>query len=54
MWVAVALVGPGCWRAVKPEAGGDRTVEAGVPVGFGSEARDAPEVRWDFGDGSPP
>ncbi|REG36281.1 PKD domain-containing protein [Archangium gephyra] len=52
--VAVALVGPGCRRAVKPEAGGDRTVEAGVPVGFGSEARDAPEVRWDFGDGSPP
>ncbi|AKJ05600.1 putative lipoprotein [Archangium gephyra] len=39
---------------MKPEAGGDRTVEAGVPVGFGSEARDAPEVRWDFGDGSPP
>ncbi|PTL77520.1 PKD domain-containing protein [Vitiosangium sp. GDMCC 1.1324] len=51
--VAVALVGPGC-RMVKPEAGGDRTVEAGVPVGFGSEARDAPVVRWDFGDGSPP
>lgn len=52
--VAVALTGPGCRRAVKPEAGGERTVEAGVPVGFGSEARDAPEVRWDFGDGSPP
>ena len=52
--VAVALVGPGCRRAVKPEAGGDRTVEAGVPVGFGSEARGAPEVTWDFGDGSPP
>jgi hypothetical protein len=52
--VAVALVGPGCRRAVKPEAGGDRTVEAGVPVGFGSEARGAPEVSWDFGDGSPP
>ncbi len=52
--VAVALVGPGCHRAVKPEVGGDRTVEAGVPVGFGSEARDAPEVTWDFGDGTPP
>ncbi|MFY0569324.1 PKD domain-containing protein [Archangium lansingense] len=54
LMVAVALVGPGCRRAVKPEAGGDRTVEAGVPVGFGSEAKDAPEVTWDFGDGSPP
>ncbi|KFA92362.1 PKD domain-containing protein [Archangium violaceum] len=52
--VAVALVGPGCRRAVKPEVGGARTVEAGVPVGFGSEARGAPEVTWDFGDGSPP
>ena len=52
--VAVALVGPGCRRVVKPEAGGDRTVEAGVPVGFGSEARDAPEVKWDFGDNTPP
>jgi hypothetical protein len=39
---------------VKPEAGEDRTVEAGVPVGFGSEAQDAPVVTWDFGDGSPP
>jgi hypothetical protein len=39
---------------VKPEVGGDRTVEAGVPVGFGSEARNAPEVTWDFGDGTPP
>ncbi|WNG35357.1 PKD domain-containing protein [Archangium violaceum] len=52
--VAVALVGPGCRRAVKPEAGEDRTVEAGVPEGFGSEAKGAPEVRWDFGDGTPP
>ncbi|MFL5355230.1 PKD domain-containing protein [Archangium sp.] len=52
--VAVALVGPGCHRAVKPELGGERTVEAGVPVDFGSEAKDAPVVRWDFGDGSPP
>jgi hypothetical protein len=52
--VAAALVGPGCRRAVKPDAGEARTVEAGVPVGFGSEAPDAPVVRWDFGDGSPP
>jgi hypothetical protein len=51
--VAVALVGSGCHRAVKPEVGGERTVEAGVPVGFGSEAKDAPAVTWDFGDGTP-
>jgi PKD domain len=52
--VAVALVGSGCRRAVRAEAGEDRTVEAGVPVGFGSEAQDAPVVTWDFGDGTPP
>lgn len=52
--VAVTLVASGCHRAVKPEMGGERTVEAGVPVDFGSEAKDAPVVRWDFGDGSPP
>ncbi|WP_239470555.1 PKD domain-containing protein [Archangium violaceum] len=52
--VATALVGSGCHRAARPEAGGERTVEAGVPVGFGSEAPDAPVVTWDFGDGSPP
>ncbi|EPX58639.1 hypothetical protein D187_003837 [Cystobacter fuscus DSM 2262] len=51
--VAVVLSAPGCHRAVKPEAGGDRTVEAGVPVDFGAEGRDAPVVSWDFGDGSP-
>jgi hypothetical protein len=51
--VTVALVGGGCRRAVRPEAGGDRTVETGVPVGFGAEAPDAPVVTWDFGDGSP-
>ncbi|MGZ3458616.1 MAG: PKD domain-containing protein, partial [Archangium sp.] len=50
----MALLGPGCHRAVKPEVGGARTVEAGVPVGFGSEAKDAPVVTWDFGDGTPP
>lgn len=52
--VVAALVGPGCRRAVRPEVGEARTVEAGVPVGFGSEARDAPVVTWDFGDGTPP
>lgn len=52
--VAVALVGPGCRRAVRAEAGEDRTVEAGVPVDFGSEVPDAPVVTWDFGDGTPP
>lgn len=51
--VAMALTGPGCRGVVKPEAGGNRTVEAGVPVDFGSEGRDAPVVSWDFGDGSP-
>ena len=54
LWMAVALTGPGCRRMVKPEPGGDRTVEAGVPVAFGSEAADAAEVLWDFGDGTPP
>ncbi|WP_257458740.1 PKD domain-containing protein [Archangium lipolyticum] len=52
--VAAALVGSGCHRAARPEAGGARTVEAGVPESFGSEAPDAPVVTWDFGDGSPP
>src|ERR1044071_8785588 len=52
--VVVALVGTGCHRVARPEAGGDRTVEAGGPGGFGSEAPDAAVVTWDFGDGSPP
>ncbi|HSP80542.1 MAG TPA: PKD domain-containing protein, partial [Myxococcaceae bacterium] len=52
--VAVALVGTGCRRAVRPEAGEDRTVEAGVPVRFGSEEPDAPVVRWRFGDDTEP
>ncbi|MET0401660.1 MAG: PKD domain-containing protein, partial [Cystobacter sp.] len=51
--VVVGLLGPGCHRVVKPEAGGDRTVEAGVPVDFGAEGSGAPVVSWDFGDGSP-
>ncbi|ATB27316.1 PKD domain-containing protein [Melittangium boletus] len=52
--VTVALLGGGCRRGAKPDAGEDRTVEAGVPVVFGSESSDAPAVTWDFGDGSPP
>jgi hypothetical protein len=50
--VAVGLVGPGCRRAVKPELGADRTVEAGVPVELGSAGEGAPVVTWDFGDGT--
>jgi hypothetical protein len=53
-WVAVALVGPGCRRAVKPDMGPDRTVEAGVPVRFGAEGPDAPVVTWRFGDKAEP
>jgi hypothetical protein len=50
--VAVGLAGPGCRRAVKPELGQDRTVEAGVPTEFGSAREDAAVVTWDFGDGT--
>jgi hypothetical protein len=53
-WVAVALVGPGCRRAVKPDLGPDRTVEAGMPVRFGAEGPDAPVVTWRFGDKAEP
>ena len=53
LWGGVALVGAGCPRAVRPEVGADRTVEAGVPVDFGAEGKDAPAVTWDFGDGAP-
>lgn len=51
--LAAGLVAPGCHHAVKPELGQDRTVEAGVPVEFGSGLKDAPEVTWNFGDGTP-
>ncbi|WP_426750804.1 PKD domain-containing protein [Myxococcus sp. Y35] len=50
-----AAVGPwasGCRRMVKPDLGQDRTVEAGVPVDFGSQREDATAVTWDLGDGS--
>lgn len=49
--VALVLTASGCRRAVRPELGGDRTVEAGVPATFGSAQADAPAVDWDFGDG---
>lgn len=51
--VAVGLLAFGCHRAAKPEMGPDRTVEAGVPVEFGSAQEGTPEVTWNFGDGSP-
>ncbi|HYH99120.1 PKD domain-containing protein [Hyalangium sp.] len=51
--VAAGLLAPGCHRAAKPEVGPDRTVEAGLPVGFGSAQEGAPEVTWNFGDGTP-
>lgn len=49
--VALVLAASGCRRAVRPELGGDRTVEAGVPATFGSAQEGAPAVTWDFGDG---
>jgi len=51
--VAAGLLAPGCHRAAKPELGPDRTVEAGLPVEFGSPQEGAPEVTWNFGDGTP-
>jgi hypothetical protein len=51
--VAVGLGAPGCFRSARPELGPDRTVEAGVPVEFGSAEKGAPSVTWDFGDGTP-
>ncbi|MDC0714945.1 PKD domain-containing protein [Stigmatella sp. ncwal1] len=49
---ALGLSASGCHRSVKPELGLDRTVEAGVPVDFGSPREDATPVTWDFGDQS--
>ncbi|XXF75917.1 PKD domain-containing protein [Myxococcaceae bacterium GXIMD 01537] len=49
--LALAFTTAGCRRAVKPEVGGDRTVEAGVPAAFGAKAEGAPVVQWEFGDG---
>ncbi|WP_434345251.1 PKD domain-containing protein [Myxococcus virescens] len=50
--VAVGPWASGCRRAVRPDLGQDRTVEAGVPVDLGSQREDATAVTWDFGDGS--
>ncbi|WP_164017355.1 PKD domain-containing protein [Pyxidicoccus trucidator] len=50
-----AAVGPGasgCKRAVRPELGQDRTVEAGVPVELGSREEGAEAVTWELGDGT--
>ncbi|NOJ78246.1 PKD domain-containing protein [Myxococcus xanthus] len=52
MTVAVGPWASGCRRAVRPDLGQDRTVEAGVPVDLGSQREDATAVTWDFGDGS--
>ncbi|WNZ64606.1 PKD domain-containing protein [Myxococcus sp. MxC21-1] len=52
MMVAVGPWASGCRRAVRPDLGQDRTVEAGVPVDLGSQREDATAVSWDFGDGS--
>lgn len=49
----LALAAPGCRRAAKPDLGTERTVEAGLPVEFGSKAEGAPELTWDFGQGAP-
>jgi hypothetical protein len=51
--MAAGLLAPGCHRAARPDVGQDRTVESGVPVEFGSPQEGAPEVTWNFGDGTP-
>jgi hypothetical protein len=52
--VAVGLGATGCRRAVKPDLGQDRTVEAGVPVELGSREEGAAAVTWETGDGTAP
>jgi len=52
--VAVGPWASGCRRMVRPDLGQDRTVEAGVPVDFGSQREDATAVTWELGDGSEP
>lgn len=49
--VALLLTASGCRRAVRPELGGDRTVEAGLPTTFGSAESGDPAITWEFGDG---
>ncbi|MFP2933286.1 PKD domain-containing protein [Pyxidicoccus sp. 3LG] len=52
--VAGGLGGSGCRRAVRPDLGQDRAVEAGVPVELGSREEGAAAVTWELGDGTPP
>lgn len=47
----LALAGSGCRRAARPDMGGERTVEAGVELRFGSASPEAPVATWEFGDG---
>jgi hypothetical protein len=49
---AVGSTVAGCRRAVRPDLGQDRTVEAGVPVELGSREEGAPAVTWELGDGT--
>lgn len=52
---ALLLLSTGCIkRQVWPSLGGPRAVDTGVPVTFGSEDPSAPELTYEFGDGSPP
>jgi hypothetical protein len=52
--VAVGPLGSGCRRAVRPDLGQDRAVEAGVPVELGSREEGASAVTWEPGDGTAP
>jgi hypothetical protein len=54
MMVAVGPGASGCRRAVRPDLGKERTVEAGVPVELGSGEPGAPAVTWELGDGTAP
>jgi hypothetical protein len=47
----LALAGSGCRRAARPDMGGERTVESGVELRFGSASEQAPVATWEFGDG---
>src|SRR5690242_10617097 len=43
-----------CVKRVAPDPGQDRTVYAGIPLGFGQREAvpEGSEVIWDFGDGT--
>ncbi|MHB8875801.1 MAG: PKD domain-containing protein [Myxococcaceae bacterium] len=51
--LALVLALTACPRGVRPGLGEDRTVTTGVSVRVGSEDPEAPELTFDFGDGSP-